>query len=252
MLEGKAKPIDAKVQQAFTTARAELDKVADRASKVGLEIKNPITGEKVPFQPRGNYFPHMFGKELGEVVRDPYAKAQIKASIKAQMGEGTTDKQVEQALNAMLKATRGREGHLEIARVFNLPGYSRDPKTVLTKHFNDAYKRIQIAEKFGPDLAKGEELLTAIGGEKGDLAEGFARTYLERATGTEKVNRLAHEAVIHRSQYQQLHQARTGGDRQRLTARLYGGCGRGQERGQGLRRGDDQGGQGVCQQDFRR
>ena len=68
------------------------------------------------------------------------AKAKIKDRIKAQMGEGATDKQVEQALNAMMKATRGREPHLEIARVFDLPGYSRDPKTVLTKHFTDAYK----------------------------------------------------------------------------------------------------------------
>ena len=68
-------------------------------------------------------------------------------------------------------------------------------KTVLPKHFTDAYRRIQIAEKFGPDLAKGEELLTTIGAEKGNLAENFARTFFERATGTEKVNRLAHEAV---------------------------------------------------------
>ena len=162
---------------------------------MGLEIKNPITGEKTPFQPRGNYYPHMFEKELGEYVKDPFSKAKIKAQIKQQMGPDTTDKQVEQALNAMLKATRGREGHLEIARVFDLGGYSRDPGVVLNKHFQDAYRRINIAEKFGPDLAKGEELLTGIGGKAGNRAEDFARTYFERVTGTKKKSRLAHEAV---------------------------------------------------------
>ena len=101
----------------------------------------------------------------------------------------------------------------------------------------------------GRILAKGEELLTAIGDKRGNMAEAFARTYLERVTGTEKVNTLVHEGVTTAVNMEQLYQARTGGDSQRLTARLHGSCGRRQERGQGLRRGSDQGGQGVCQQD---
>ena len=209
VLEGKAKPMDEDVAAVFKVAREELDKVAARAKQVKLEIKNPLTGEKSPFQPRENYFPHMFGQELGEYIKDPRSRALVKERIRENMertsksGKTVTDTQVEQALQAMVKASRTRNNHLEIARVFDAPDYSRDPVAVLTRHFSDAYRRINIAEKFGPDLASGEELLTAIGAGKGDKAESFARSYFEKVTGTEKAgNQVVKEAVNFATNFQ--------------------------------------------------
>jgi hypothetical protein len=200
VLEGMAKPMDADVAATAKVAREELDKIAARAKQVKLFTKNPITGEKYPFKGKEDYFPHMFGQELGEYIKDPRSRAIVKERIREQMERGgkkaVTDTEIEHALQAMVKASRTRNNHLEISRVFDAPDYSRDPKVVLSKHFSDAYRRINIAEKFGPDLAGGEDLLSRIGQNKGDRAESFARTYFEKVTGTEKAgNQTVKEAV---------------------------------------------------------
>ena len=57
VLEGKAKPVDQKVSQAFSVARQELDKVATRAQQVDLQIKNPLTGRESSFPAAGKLLP---------------------------------------------------------------------------------------------------------------------------------------------------------------------------------------------------
>lgn len=188
VLEGTAAPINDAVKAAATTTRIELNKVADRAADVGLQIKNPATGEKYPFQPRENFFPHMFGKEVGEIARDPKGRAMLKERIKVNLeraGKEIDDASVEKALVAMVKASKTRYGHLEMARIADLGDYSKDAGAVLPRYFADAYRRINIAEKFGPDLAEGENLLAKIGLNKGDKTESFARTYFQKVTSTE-------------------------------------------------------------------
>lgn len=188
VLDKGTKPMDATTKSAAIQVRAALDKVADRAQEVNLQIRLP-NGDKIPFQPRGNYFPHMFGKELGEVVRTEKGRAMAKAQLKAQMqagGKEVSDVQVEEALKAALKASKTRYGHLEMARQFDFGDYSKDPAAVLSRYFGDAYRRINIAEKYGPDLKEGEGLLTNIGMGKGDNAESFARSYFKKVTGTEE------------------------------------------------------------------
>jgi len=194
VLEGKSAPLDEKVKTLATTTRIALNKVADRAAQVGLEIKNPVTGEKYPFQPRENFFPHMFGKEMGQIARDPKGRAMLKEKIKASLeraGKEVDDVAVEKALQGAIKTSRTRYGHLEMARIADLGDYSKDAGAVLSRYFADAYRRVNIAEKFGPDLAKGEKLLSEIGLNKGDKAESFARSYFQKVTSTEPEGNLA-------------------------------------------------------------
>lgn len=186
VLGGEASPMNETVREAAAVGREALDKAGDRASEVRLEITLP-SGEKIPFHKRGYYFPHIGGKSLGQRVKDPRERANIKAKLKAQMERGgkvVKDSQVEAALKSALKKSQTRYGNLEIARVFDSDDWVKEPEMLL-KYLDDAYWRIHIAEKFGPDLEKGEKLLTAIGAKKGDEAEGFARSYFKKATFTE-------------------------------------------------------------------
>lgn len=198
VLDGKAQPMDDTVRQAALFARSELETVGNRAMAAGLEIKNPITGVKVPFQKRENFFPHIFEGELGQMVRDPKYRAQLKQQIKGQMEQGgkvVEDKQVEQALQAMVKASKSRYGHLEMARVVDLGSYVRKPE-VLVKYLNDAYRRVNLAEKLGPNYERAEELLSSIGLKHGDDIENFGRTYYQRFAGTEPVGDPGMKAAI--------------------------------------------------------
>jgi len=179
VLEGNAAPVNQNVANAAKLADPVRREIAGRAVDVDLQVKNPITGEYHPFRPKDNYFPHYSKEELSKLVEDPTRRADIKAQIKAELGPNATDRQAEQALQAMIKATKGREGHLEIARVLDFGDYHKDPRAFL-KYINDAYRRINTAEQLGPRLEKAEELLAKIGQNHGDKAESFARTLLNR------------------------------------------------------------------------
>jgi len=195
VLEGKAQPVSNAVEAAASVARGELAKVADQSAQVGLSIRNPATGERIPFQPRENYFPHIGGKELGRVVKDPNMRVKIKEQLKAQMGENANDAQVEKALQQILKNARGRYGHLEMARLFDLGDYEKNPNVALSKYFGDAYRRIHLAKQLGPEFEKAEGLLTKIGQSKGQAAEDFGRTLYKRFSGTEEHDPTTRTAV---------------------------------------------------------
>jgi hypothetical protein len=148
----------------------------------------------------------MFEKEMDEFIKDPRSKAHVKEQIKAQMEKGggeVSDLEVEKALQAMTKATKGRYGHLELARIFDRPDYSRQADVVINKHLTDAYHRINMARQFGPDLGKGETLLTDIGLKRGNKAESFARSYFQKVTGTEaRGNETVNDAVTFATNFQ--------------------------------------------------
>jgi soluble cytochrome b562/ribosomal protein S18 len=189
VLEAKAEPISPAVEKAATFARGALKSIANKAEFVGLKIKNPITGEKIPWQPRSNFFPHMFKEEFSHYAKSETGKAEIKASIKERM-PGATDAEVQKRYDDIMTAARTRYGHLEMARVFDRPDYLKDPR-VLQKYITDSYRRLHIAAKFGPEMEKGETLLSKIGQKYGDSAESFAREYMQRATDTEEGGNIA-------------------------------------------------------------
>lgn len=195
VLEGKAQPVSQEVANAVGIADKVRKNIAQRAEAVDLQIKNPLTGEYSPFRPRENYFPHYGKEEFSKIVENPTRRAEIKAQIKEQLGPNTTDKQAEDALRAMVKATRNRDAHLEISRVLDTGDYHKDPRVFL-KYINDANRRIAIASQFGPKLEKGEELITAIGQKHGDKAESFSRTLFNRELRQEEVpDTMAHRMM---------------------------------------------------------
>ena len=186
VLEGNARPVNQEVRSATAIADKIRRNIAQRAEAVDLQIRNPLTGEYSPFRPRENYFPHYSKEEFAKIVENPTRRAEIKTQIKAQLGAEATDKQAEDALRAMIKASKHREPHLEIARVLDLGDYHKDPRVFL-RYIHDANRRIAIAHEFGPKLERGEELLTAIGQNRGDKAESFARTLFNRELRIEEV-----------------------------------------------------------------
>jgi hypothetical protein len=172
--EKKAAPISERVTEAVRVMGEALDKVAEEAQAVGLQITDPRTGEKRPWQPKKDYFPHFF---------DEKAMDEIRASIQKRIDK-ETDPATRARLDELLKKAQTRNGHLEISRLSSRQDYIKDPRIVL-KYIDDAYERIHIATKFGPELEKGEKLLGEIRRDYGRDAGNFARIYFERVTGTE-------------------------------------------------------------------
>ena len=194
-LEAPKSEAAAEFAQAWRTAAND---VGQRAKEAKLQIKNPVTGEWRPFTMRENYFPHYSKQELETILQDPRKEERIRQIIRDQLGKTgreVSERDVQQALQGMIRAGRGREGHLEISRVINFPDYVKDPRVAM-KYLDDANRRIAVAQNFGPKLERSEDIFTAIRNKHGPAAEEFARTLFNREIGLEHVpDKLAYQIM---------------------------------------------------------
>jgi hypothetical protein len=189
-LEGKTgKTPRPEVMKAALYIRDALKDVATEAEAVKLKIKNPLTGQTHPWQPRKDFMPHFFKESFEAFSNTKDGRAKIKASIERHIPDAN-EAEVQKRFEEIMAAARLRYGHLEMARVFNRPDYIKD-LGVVEKYITDSKRRIAIAREFGPEMEKGEKLLRKIGEEHGHKAENFAREYMQRATDTEPEGNLA-------------------------------------------------------------
>lgn len=183
VLDKGAAPVSRNVAEIAAKERAKLNAIADRATEASLEIRNPVTGAKVPFTPRQNFFPHTGTRSLEEIARDPRARAKAVQTIQKQ--EGTSLEEAGKIFDAMVKNSRGRYGHLEVARLYDFGDYDKNPLTALSTYYSRALRRLNEAERLGAGNEKAYEAAELIGQQFGDRAKDFAKTLVDRMTGRE-------------------------------------------------------------------
>jgi len=149
VLDEGAMPLNERVKEATRIIRNELDKVADLAKELKVQVKVPknityrdgkavFTYEKRDFKPLKNYFPHIFNLrdlESGERRQLIVSELAKKHNIGLREAEEVLDQWI-------LSNPDKVYGHLEIGRYFNVPGWEREPALALSSYINNAYKRI--------------------------------------------------------------------------------------------------------------
>jgi len=192
VLDIGAAPVSTRVANAANVVKPILEDVSQRSYRAGLTIKNPITGDVIPFTPRpdGNYFPHFSLVDFDDIRNNPARLAEATREVQTQLARGgkvVSLAEARQTLDIMMKKSQRRFGNLEISRVLDFKEFDRDPARALTRYLDGAYKRVNMAETFGSDFRDADELVNMIGQTSGDLAQRVAKTYVDRITGREEL-----------------------------------------------------------------
>lgn len=144
VLEGKADPLDDVVDSKAKNLRTWLDSVQQEAVDTGLN-----TGKLE------NYFPRKYNW-------DEITKGKRKEEILQHMvdsGQASTKAEADHFLNTFIGKNRERKsGNLEFERMFDIPGYERDPEKALSMYAESAASRITEAQTFG----KKDEVVSAL------------------------------------------------------------------------------------------
>jgi len=166
VLEGKANPIDAQVGASSRVLRNWLNKVQKEAKSTGLDVG---------FQE--NYFPRKYNW-------DDLTKSNRKEGILQHMvdtGQASTKAEADSFLNTFISKNRERKaGNLEFERLYDIPGYEKDPEKALTMYADTAAKRISEAKFFGKKDEISSALINKIaegGGNYQDAQKVFDYVY---------------------------------------------------------------------------
>jgi hypothetical protein len=144
VLEGKAKPMDATVGASSKVMRNLLNKIQGEAVGAGLN-----TGKLE------NYFPRKYN--WSEMIKSG-RKEEIYQHM-VDTGQASTKAEAEQFFkDFIIKNSERKAGNLEYERMFDIPGYERDPEKALSMYAETAAKRISEAKSFG----KGDETISAL------------------------------------------------------------------------------------------
>lgn len=189
ILNKGADPTSARAFQVSKVMRSIFDRVGVRAEKSGLDILNPVTGQRVPFALRENFFPHIFPKGFDIAMKDPALKAKVVKSLmeRYQKNEG----EALQLLNILRKSSLKRFGNLEVARVMDAPGFITDPAKAIPLYLSSALKRISFAEALGGRNEKARKLIAGILFEAGENPSKLASELVNRVTGVEDLKGLS-------------------------------------------------------------
>jgi hypothetical protein len=154
VLEGKARPMDATVGASSKVMRNLLNKVQREAVGAGLN-----TGKLE------NYFPRKYN--WSEMIKSG-RKEQIYQHM-VDTGQASTKAEAEQFFkDFIIKNTERKAGNLEYERMFDIPGYEKDPEKALTMYAESAAKRITEAKMFGKKDENISALINKISDEGGD------------------------------------------------------------------------------------
>lgn len=194
---GRGGTVTPRVAAAFRTIRQRLDDIGQRAKDAGLSLTNPLDrSDKVPFQLRENFFPHFLGeKGLVRQQLQPRARQTTIESIFTQENARRlkankppiTIAEAEKRYRFMVRNVRMKKSSLDYSRVYNLPGFERDPKLALTRYYSEAYTRVRRAEVFGPEGQGIGTVVNMIRGKFGNDAASFAERAARRAMGLEEL-----------------------------------------------------------------
>lgn len=143
VLDNNAYPESENVKKSAAIIRAEMDKFADEISKYMPDFKR-----------RKNYFPHTFPEELIEKFRkdDNFLREQATNLFKKGKFD-TVEEAIDFLRDNFRKKMRSRKlGALDYGRTDGIEGWIRDPKEVLPKYFEDAYRRLAEVKTFGLEV----------------------------------------------------------------------------------------------------
>jgi hypothetical protein len=194
-LEGRTPKVKLPPQFVTYTKQA-IASIADEAEKSNLYIINRA-GERVPFQPRDNYFPRMMKAEIIDKIisgDDKTMKKMAQYLVESKQ-EGSYNVALKQGMLLRRKLVERRYGHLERARELNFPPefYERNALKVLPEYFQAAYHRLAEMQRFGPKdsaiLSKIQQLSDQ--GHDGELALRM----FNRIVGAEPMDTIAKQGM---------------------------------------------------------
>lgn len=167
VLDGKAvENAPERVTTAAAKMRALLDEVADEASVGGFTIRTP-DGE-VPFKRMENYYPRQY--DFDELKKGAMHEKALEHMVAT--GQARNKAEAEKMLNDFIMAnTERRSGNLENARMFDVPGYERDPLIALKRYTAGVAKRFTEAKYFGKKDEMIASLINKIAQNNGDYNE---------------------------------------------------------------------------------
>jgi hypothetical protein len=168
ILEGKEVPkASPRVQEAAQKMREFLDEVAEEAQVGGFEIRVP-GGASVPFAKRPNYFPRQY--DFDELQRGAMHDRVLQHLVESKQARNLAE--AEKMLQEFVFAnTERRSGNLENARMFDIPGYDRDPLTALQRYASGVAKRFTEAKYFGKKDEMAAALINKLAQNGGDYNE---------------------------------------------------------------------------------
>jgi hypothetical protein len=157
VLEGKANPIDAQVAASSKVMRNLLNKIQRTAKQTGLDVGY-----------RENYFPRKYN--WSEMIKTG-RKEEIYQHM-VDTGQASTKAEAEQFFKDFItKNTERKAGNLEYERMFDIPGYEKDPEKALTMYVESAAKRISEVKAFGKKDEIPSALINKIAEGGGDYRE---------------------------------------------------------------------------------
>lgn len=164
VLEGTAKPVNARVATAQTQAKAVLDDVYALAQNAGVDVASSID----------NYFPHRYATPIADQLKDARRQRQVAEEL-MRTGQAASPAEAREVMVRYMQApTSRRHGSLEMERLANLEGYEKT-KEVLIDHLVGTAKRIHEVAQFGPDDAIVNRLFDGM------RAAGYAEKDLKSA-----------------------------------------------------------------------
>lgn len=167
VLEGTAKPLSQKAQEAAMKMRSLYDEIAGEATKREFTIRTP-EGVDVPFRPRENYAPRMYNW-------DDFTKGRRREEALQHLvdtGQARNKAEAAKALDAYIKENaQRRAGNIENARMFDLPGYEKDAEIAARAYAQRAAERFTQADIFGKNDEVPAALINKIANEGGDYEE---------------------------------------------------------------------------------
>jgi len=157
-----------------------------RAQGQELMIRDPISNEMVPWEPRQNFMPHFTDYDVvrKDPTRNTRAVAEIQAQLSKEKGRAVSEGEAQDIFNRMRHNSRREYGHLEVARRFSLSDHETDGVKAHVRYMEGFFKRINEAEQFGNKFEIAKNLVAGVGQDTNDnAAQYMARTYFEKATG---------------------------------------------------------------------
>jgi hypothetical protein len=187
VMEGTAPATNTNVAQVATLMKQQRDVIAARAGS--LEIRDPMTGEVIPWQPRPDYMPHFI--DFDQVAQDPRRLAKAVQDIQVQQSArnqaagrpAITEADAQNIFNQMRRNSRQEYGHLEVARSFDFTDYERDGIKAWSQYVEGSLKRLNEAAMFGPKSEAVVSAIQHIGLTAGDDAAYAAQRYMTQVTG---------------------------------------------------------------------
>jgi hypothetical protein len=176
VMEGIAVPRDEKVRAAADALADVYDRYAQDSIKAGMrQYIGP--GDVQEFRPRQNYLTHYYSEDTIKKYLTPGSK-EYKHAMHVLEGyaEGANKRQREALLTEMFRKTPSewRTGPINFQRDHFLPGYDKDPLTVMSRYIFAVRKRLEMAGRFGADWRIAREMAEQIGAEGGNTKSALA------------------------------------------------------------------------------